>query len=113
MQDEEFGGFGGPHCMVKGGYGQVTQAMAACLPVHLNSPVAKVTATEGGATVVSESGLAFTYTQGYLILESKGRGQPIQQVQELVLDIIRLMWRRGWIRASRFFLIYKSPAQSI
>ncbi len=55
-QDEEFGGFGGPHCMVKGGYGQIPQAMAAQLDVQLNSPVTKVAASEGGVSVTIQSG---------------------------------------------------------
>ena len=27
-QDEMYGGFGGPHCMVRNGYGQITDALA-------------------------------------------------------------------------------------
>ena len=33
-QDEPYGGFGGPHCMVKGGYGQITDALAAGLEIR-------------------------------------------------------------------------------
>ncbi|CAG9461694.1 unnamed protein product [Pedinophyceae sp. YPF-701] len=36
------GGFGGPHCMVVGGYQQVTDAMAEGLDVRVGCPVAKV-----------------------------------------------------------------------
>ena len=56
LQDEEFGGFGGPHCMVKGGYGQIPQAMAACLDVQLNSPVTSIAATESSVSVTVQSG---------------------------------------------------------
>ena len=41
-QDEEAGGFGGPHCMVVGGYGQVFDAMAAALDVRLGAAVTEV-----------------------------------------------------------------------
>lgn len=42
-QDEEYGGFGGPHAMVPGGYGALTDALAArLLDVRLNSPVASI-----------------------------------------------------------------------
>ena len=42
--------------MVRGGYGQITQAVASCLDVRLNSPVTNVMATEGGASVTTQSG---------------------------------------------------------
>lgn len=41
-QDEEYGGFGGPHCMVVGGYGAVFGAMAKLLDVRLGTPVVEV-----------------------------------------------------------------------
>ena len=41
-QDEEYGGFGGPHCMVVGGYGTVFSRMASLLDVRLNTPVTEV-----------------------------------------------------------------------
>ena len=41
-QDEEHGGFGGPHCMVAGGYDQVVKALGAGVDVRLGAPVASV-----------------------------------------------------------------------
>eukprot|EP00887_Chlorella_sp_A99_P004915 scaffold4.g4915.t1 len=37
--DEDIGGFGGPHCMVVGGYGQAFRALAALLDVRLGTVV--------------------------------------------------------------------------
>ena len=42
--------------MVKGGYGQIPEAMAAQLDVQLNSPVTHVAASEGGVSVTIQSG---------------------------------------------------------
>ena len=46
-QDEMYGGFGGPHCMVKNGYGQITDAMAKEISeqVKLNAVVKRVAVT--------------------------------------------------------------------
>ena len=48
-QDEMYGGFGGPHCMVRNGYGQITDALAREIEkngeIKLNSIVKKVTVT--------------------------------------------------------------------
>ena len=41
-QDEEYGGFGGPHCMVVGGYGCMFSRMASLLDVRLSTPVTEV-----------------------------------------------------------------------
>jgi len=41
-QDEPYGGFGGPHCMVRGGYGQITDALAAGLEIRREIVVKKV-----------------------------------------------------------------------
>lgn len=41
-QDEEYGGFGGPHCMVIGGYDQIFKKIASLLDVKLSSPVTNV-----------------------------------------------------------------------
>ena len=41
-QDEDMGGFGGPHCMVVGGYGQAFRAVAQLLDVRLDTPVTQV-----------------------------------------------------------------------
>ncbi|VAI63439.1 unnamed protein product [Triticum turgidum subsp. durum] len=42
-QDDVYGGFGGPHCMIKGGYGAVLQSLAEGLDVQLNHVVTEVT----------------------------------------------------------------------
>ncbi|KAG9153304.1 hypothetical protein Leryth_021789 [Lithospermum erythrorhizon] len=41
-QDDEFGGFGGAHCMVKGGYGAITESLAGGLYIHLNHIVTDI-----------------------------------------------------------------------
>ena len=57
-QDEDFGGFGGPHCMVPGGYGAVTDALARLLPgLRLSTPVAGVEDTDSGVKVTTASGV--------------------------------------------------------
>ena len=56
-QDEDFGGFGGPHCMVPGGYGAVTDALARLLPgLRLSTPVASVEDADSGVKVTTASG---------------------------------------------------------
>ena len=57
VQDEENGGgYGGPHCMVPAGYGAITDALAAQLDVRLNCPVASVTDGMDGVLVVTQTG---------------------------------------------------------
>ena len=46
-QDEDFGGFGGPHCMVVGGYDQAFRKIASLLDVRLGTPAASVKMHEG------------------------------------------------------------------
>ncbi|MED6208741.1 hypothetical protein PIB30_048112 [Stylosanthes scabra] len=41
-QDDVYGGFGGAHCMIKGGYSAVVESLAEGLPVHLNHVVTNV-----------------------------------------------------------------------
>ncbi|KAI4983261.1 hypothetical protein ZWY2020_023753 [Hordeum vulgare] len=41
-QDDVYGGFGGPHCMIKGGYGAVLGSLAEGLDVQLNHVVTEV-----------------------------------------------------------------------
>jgi len=41
-QDEEFGGFGGPHCMVIGGYDQIFRRVATLLDVRMSTPVTAI-----------------------------------------------------------------------
>ncbi|CAN8231831.1 unnamed protein product [Cochlearia groenlandica] len=41
-QDEVYGGFGGPHAMIKGGYSRVVESLAEGLDIHLNEVVSEV-----------------------------------------------------------------------
>ncbi|KAK1360592.1 Lysine-specific histone demethylase [Heracleum sosnowskyi] len=42
-QDDIYGGFGGAHCMIKGGYSTVVEALGKGLCIHLNHVVTSVT----------------------------------------------------------------------
>ncbi|KAI5071998.1 hypothetical protein GOP47_0012104 [Adiantum capillus-veneris] len=41
-QDDVYGGFAGPHCMIKGGYGTVMEALAEGLPIHFDQVVTRI-----------------------------------------------------------------------
>ncbi|KAL6905241.1 hypothetical protein ACP4OV_002842 [Aristida adscensionis] len=41
-QDDVYGGFGGPHCMIKGGYDNVLQSLSKGLDIRLNHVVTEV-----------------------------------------------------------------------
>lgn len=41
-QDDVYGGFGGAHCMIKGGYGTVVESLGEGLGVHLNHVVTDI-----------------------------------------------------------------------
>lgn len=41
-QDDVYGGFGGAHCMIKGGYSAVVESLAEGLPIHLNQVVTDI-----------------------------------------------------------------------
>ncbi|KAI8548906.1 hypothetical protein RHMOL_Rhmol07G0310300 [Rhododendron molle] len=41
-QDDVYGGFGGAHCMIKGGYGTVVESLGEGLCVHLNHVVSDI-----------------------------------------------------------------------
>jgi hypothetical protein len=56
-QDEEFGGFGGPHCMVVGGYSAIMEAMASRLDVRLSSAVTSIADNADGVVVKIASGV--------------------------------------------------------
>lgn len=60
-QDEDYGGFGGPHCMVVGGYDQAFTQLASLLDVRLDTPVASVKIRDGleSVEVITESGESF------------------------------------------------------
>ncbi|KAF2324655.1 hypothetical protein GH714_015946 [Hevea brasiliensis] len=42
-QDDVYGGFGGAHCMIKGGYGNVVESLSEGLCIHLNHAVTDIT----------------------------------------------------------------------
>ncbi|KAJ6736349.1 LYSINE-SPECIFIC HISTONE DEMETHYLASE 1-like protein 3 [Salix viminalis] len=41
-QDDVYGGFGGAHCMIKGGYSNVVESLGEGLPIHLNHVVTNI-----------------------------------------------------------------------
>ncbi|KAK9713904.1 hypothetical protein RND81_06G058100 [Saponaria officinalis] len=41
-QDDVYGGFGGAHCMIKGGYSAVVESIAQGLPIYLNQVVSDI-----------------------------------------------------------------------
>eukprot|EP00250_Pteridium_aquilinum_P007360 c17097_g1_i1 orf=102-4427(+) len=41
-QDDVYGGFAGPHCMIKGGYGTVMEALGEGLPIHFGQVVTRI-----------------------------------------------------------------------
>ena len=41
-QDDVYGGFGGAHCMIKGGYSAVVESLGEGLPIHFNHVVTNV-----------------------------------------------------------------------
>jgi len=60
-QDEDYGGFGGPHCMVIGGYDQAFRQLASLLDIRLGTPVASVKMRDGleSVEVITETGESF------------------------------------------------------
>ena len=60
-QDEEYGGFGGPHCFVVGGYDQAFKHIATMLDVKLNEQVSQIVVddniSKNSVTVHSSSGI--------------------------------------------------------
>ena len=55
-QDEAWGGFGGPHCMVKGGYSSLMEPLAQALDIKHDVVVSQVSYNSEGVTVTSASG---------------------------------------------------------
>lgn len=56
-QDEEFGGFGGAHCVLPAGYGSIMDALAASVAdLRLDTPVASVQDSDDGVTITTASG---------------------------------------------------------
>ena len=58
-QDEAWGGFGGPHCMVKGGYSSLMEPLAASLQIKHDVIVSQVAYNSDGVTVTAASGNSF------------------------------------------------------
>ena len=55
-QDEAWGGFGGPHCMVKGGYSSLMEPLAATLNIQRGVAVSQISYNNQGVKVTSASG---------------------------------------------------------
>lgn len=55
-QDEAWGGFGGPHCMVKGGYSGLMEPLAASLDVRQGIAISQIAYDEDTVKVKSTSG---------------------------------------------------------
>lgn len=55
-QDEAWGGFGGPHCMVKGGYSSLMEPLAATGNIQLGIAVRQISYNNQGVKVTSASG---------------------------------------------------------
>ncbi|KAL3151309.1 hypothetical protein ABBQ38_013146 [Trebouxia sp. C0009 RCD-2024] len=55
-QDEAWGGFGGPHCMVKGGYSSLMEPVAAALNIQMGVVVSQISYNNQGVKVTSASG---------------------------------------------------------
>ncbi len=55
-QDDEYGGFGGPHAMVRGGYSALLEPLAARLDVRVGAPVASIADTDEGVRVTTAAG---------------------------------------------------------
>ena len=59
-QDEAWGGFGGPHCMVKGGYSSLMDPVAATLDVRKDAAVSQIAYSNEGVKVTATSGVVQT-----------------------------------------------------
>ena len=57
-QDEEFGGFGGPHCMVVGGYGAILAGLAQGLDIRFDKPVTAISEQGDDVVVTTADGTA-------------------------------------------------------
>ena len=55
-QDEAWGGFGGPHCMVKGGYSSLMDPIAATLDIRRGVAVSQISYSSQAVKVTSDSG---------------------------------------------------------
>ncbi|KAL4584229.1 hypothetical protein LXL04_008822 [Taraxacum kok-saghyz] len=59
-QDDIYGGFGGAHCMIKGGYGAIVDSLKDGLHIHLNHVVTDVFHQSEKVKVLTETGKEFT-----------------------------------------------------
>ncbi len=57
-QDEEYGGFGGPHCMVVGGYGAIMAGLAQNLDIRFGKAVTGIAERGKGIAVTTADGEA-------------------------------------------------------
>ncbi|TVU47064.1 hypothetical protein EJB05_06644 [Eragrostis curvula] len=65
-QDDVYGGFGGPHCMIKGGYDTVLHSLAKGLDIRLNHAVTEVLYGS------EESGASFAHGKHVKVSTSNG-----------------------------------------
>ncbi len=63
-QDETYGGFGGKHAMVKGGYGAITSAMSDGIDVRLGVAVTSITTRADGDADGDAGGVVVTTSTG-------------------------------------------------
>jgi len=89
-QDEAWGGFGGPHCMVKGGYSGLMEPLAASLDIRQGVAISQIAYDKETVKVTSTSGahpdhmqaantikLRYVYANAFVVfILSKQRGQP-------------------------------------
>ncbi|XP_078448377.1 LSD1-like 3 [Wolffia australiana] len=60
-QDDVYGGFGGAHCMIKGGYSSVVETLGEGIPIHLKHIVKEIKYETGAPVkVITSDGLEFT-----------------------------------------------------
>ena len=109
--DEEFGGFGGAHAMVTGGYSQLTAALSKDLDIRLRSPVSCVQShPEGGVRVHLENGTALdgaaaivTVPLGVLKAGSIRFVPPLPQEKQASIS------RLGFGNLNKVFLEFQAP----
>ena len=109
--DEEFGGFGGSHAMVMGGYSQLTAALSKDLDIRLRSPVSCVQShPTGGVRVYLENGTALdaaaaivTVPLGVLKAGSIRFVPPLPQAKQESIT------RLGFGNLNKVFLEFKAP----
>ncbi len=59
-QDEEYGGFGGPHCMVVGGYGAILAGLAQKLDIRFNKAVTAISEEGDDMVITTADGMTFS-----------------------------------------------------